>query len=1053
MTPHDTTVCQGSRVILRASGSSNYTWSDGHQGARDTIAALTAGVYIVSGIASAGCTATDTARIHIYAPVANITQSSGGPCRTDSTTLTATGGSSYTWSNLAHTAAITVAPATTTIYTVSISDAHGCTATSSATVQPHTTHRWDIAVTTVPPPCPGQNQGSIYLSVPTGSNYNYSWNTGSTLPNINALAAGHYYATVSDNLGCDTVISVQLNYMNTPIVAVTPSDTTVCPGSTVILSATSGLTDYQWSDGHLGRRDTISVTTSGSYVVSATASPGCYAHDTAIIRLYTTPSVTIAVTAPPSCSVDSTILTAAGGGLYHWNNGAQTGTIHVSPATATTYTVTVSDAHHCTASASATALPASGHLWGLSATTIDPPCPGQNQGSIFLSVPPGVSYHYAWNTGATQPNIQNLGAGNYRVTITDNAGCDTILTAHLSYQTIPIITISPSDTTVCPGEAVTLAATSGFSGYQWSDGHQGQWDTVIVSIGGSYSVSATASPGCFARDTATIRLYSPPSAAIATSVPGLCPSDSATLTGTGGIAFHWSTGEQTATIKTSPPAVTTYTLTVTDGHGCTDTAMVTLAGHPRHLWLLSDIESAPYCQGVNNGSITIQPPPGSSYHYLWNTGDTLVHMDSLGSGSFHLIITDSLRCDTALYFHLAYQYIPMVVISPADTIVCPGSVVYLSATPGFSTYLWTDLTRSMTDTITVLGPGRYSVIATDLQGCQASDTADISLYPLPVAHISELATGHCTTDSIILRADGGITYSWSTGSISDSVKTLPQGVYSVTVADGHGCTASDTITPQGTSIPWAFTAIYSLPPCPQSTNGQIGINVMDSKPISYLWNTGDTSALISGLTAGTYSVTLAEAPLCDTVLSFAVTYAYSLGISLYPSDTAIYAGAPLQLQAITTTDHGNNYSWIPASGLSCTTCTDPYVWVGTSTSSYIVQVTDKNGCTASDTMYIHVRVPPSIYIPNVFSPNSDGINDFFQIFTSGVTHESVSQFYIEIFDRWGEKVFETNDSEFMWDGVYKGNPMPPGVYVYVAQYSLTGEERSIINKGSLTLIR
>ncbi|MBS1623291.1 MAG: gliding motility-associated C-terminal domain-containing protein [Bacteroidetes bacterium] len=876
-------------------------------------------------------------------------------------------------------------------------------------------------------------------------------------PSITAIGAYLYRlaAAATGNISssnCRVLSSVIAIYDRGGAVSVSPRDTTVCPGSRVILRA-SGSATYIWSDTHQGASDPVLITSDTQYIVSGTAAPGCTATDTARLHVYSPPAASITQVAAGLCSSDSATLTASGGGTYIWSTGSHTLAIKVAPPITMTYTVTVSDIHGCTDTAIASVQPHTFHRWDISATVIPPPCPNLHQGSIATSVPSGHTYHYAWNTGDTLSYIQSLTAGTYRLTVTDSVGCDTILNFQLNYISAPSVAIYPADTTVCPGSNVILSATGLFVSYRWSDGHQGATDTVRASVAASYIITATDASGCTAVDTATIRLYTPPVASISMVAPGVCTTDSATLTASGGISYTWNTGVQTPSIRVTPWVTTSYAVTVSDVHGCTDTASTTVQGHPPHAWLTSATTIDPHCPGIRDGSIQVIGASGFAFHFSWSTGDTVPQVQSLTDGDYIMTITDSMGCDSVLHFHLAYQQIPVVFIVPPDTTICPYQTVVLSTSPGFTLYQWSDLHQTADDTITTAVTGIYIVTATDAQGCIATDTATIHVSPPATVHITEYPTGHCTTDPVVLYARGGITYTWSTGALTDSITTPPSGTYSVTAANSYGCTAADTIVSFPATTPWLVDASYIGPPCPQKNSGQIRVTLRDSNHVSYLWNTGGTSDSLSSLGAGIYTVTVGDGAGCDTILTFPITYTYSLGVSLYPADTTVSAGATVPLNAIATTDYQNSYEWTPNSGLSCTSCASPYVWNSQGSYSYIVQVTDKNGCTASDTMYLHVKPPPSIYIPNAFSPNADGINDFFHIFTSGPNDENVTYLNIKIFDRWGEKIFESYDSDFMWDGSFKGEPMPPGVYVYLVEFLLKGSSKGTINKGSLTLIR
>jgi gliding motility-associated-like protein len=159
-------------------------------------------------------------------------------------------------------------------------------------------------------------------------------------------------------------------------------------------------------------------------------------------------------------------------------------------------------------------------------------------------------------------------------------------------------------------------------------------------------------------------------------------------------------------------------------------------------------------------------------------------------------------------------------------------------------------------------------------------------------------------------------------------------------------------------------------------------------------------------------------------------------------------GSPVQVSATANVDHGNVYSWTPANLATCNTCANTTV-APQQTTTFTVYVTDVNGCKAEDTVSIQVNNETNVFVPNAFTPNNDGVNDQFKMFGD---LGNIYFMEVAVFDRWGEKVYESNDPNFEWDGTYRGEPAPTGVYVYVATAVFNnGTHRDM--KGSVTLLR
>ena len=144
--------------------------------------------------------------------------------------------------------------------------------------------------------------------------------------------------------------------------------------------------------------------------------------------------------------------------------------------------------------------------------------------------------------------------------------------------------------------------------------------------------------------------------------------------------------------------------------------------------------------------------------------------------------------------------------------------------------------------------------------------------------------------------------------------------------------------------------------------------------------------------------------------------------------------------------YGTSYTWSPSSGLSCTTCPNPSVSPD-ETTTYTVITTDSVGCVASDQITIYVDYEYVIYIPNIFSPNGDGKNDILYVRGKGI-----KTLYFAIYDRWGEKVFETTDLNNGWDGTFKGKPLNKAVFVYYVKATFV-DNSEVEQKGDITLIR
>jgi gliding motility-associated-like protein len=236
--------------------------------------------------------------------------------------------------------------------------------------------------------------------------------------------------------------------------------------------------------------------------------------------------------------------------------------------------------------------------------------------------------------------------------------------------------------------------------------------------------------------------------------------------------------------------------------------------------------------------------------------------------------------------------------------------------------------------------------------------------------------------------------------------------------------------------------------CKGIENGMLDVTASGGTPgYKYLWNTGVDVAHVTSVAPGNYSITVTDVGGCTATEDFTVGTEYTLQVNT-GGTTSINEGQSAHIMATANTDHNNIYSWSPADRTTCSNCASTAAAPAVTT-TFTVSVVDSNGCTASGDITINVNTQINIFIPNAFSPNGDGNNDYFQIFgnLSPVVYLEMS-----VFDRWGEKIYESQDPQFKWDGVYKGEPEPMGVYLYTMTASFEDGTHQDF-KGSVTLVR
>ncbi len=344
----------------------------------------------------------------------------------------------------------------------------------------------------------------------------------------------------------------------------------------------------------------------------------------------------------------------------------------------------------------------------------------------------------------------------------------------------------------------------------------------------------------------------------------------------------------------------------------------------------------------------------------------------------------------------------------------------------------------------------YSLTVTDNNGCTNTVSAIVTEPATSVSGNAASVNATCgaANGGASVNATGGtgaFAYLWSNGATSKTASNIIVGSYSVTITDANGCTTVTATAVGNTSTLSAATTPGSG--CPP-TGGSASVTAsLGSSPYTYLWSTSSTAQTISNLSSATYTVTVTDASAC--VIMQTVTVAnYSNPLPSAGNDVTITQNNSTVLAA----SGGTSYSWAPSTGLSNIAISNP-IASPTITTTYTVIVTDNNGCTAMDIMTVFVDIDCGagvelISIPTAFSPNGDGQNDYLQVKAGAC----LKDFKLSVFNRWGQKVFETSSVNTKWDGMYNGEIANSGVYVFILNAtSLTGDK--IEKQGDVALIK
>jgi large repetitive protein len=800
--------------------------------------------------------------------------------------------------------------------------------------------------------------------------------------------------------------------------SVTPNPASYCstsPGVTLTGSASGGVGPYSFtwknpSGTTIGTGTTVFATTPGTYKLEIRdkLSPACSTTvinipvSVANIALATTK---INVTCNGAANGSATVNVTGGAAPYsfNWTSGATTQT--ATGLAAGVHTVTVTDQNGCTANTSVTItqppplnLNVSSPVQGGGGTNIS--CNGQSSGSATANITGGVpAYSFLWSNGGTTQTISNLSAGTYTVTVTDQNNCIKIDSIMLSEPAVIVLLIdtvffNSGSTVQCHGStngsvcAVVQGGTAPYN-YLWSTG--ATTSCISGQPAGPVSISVSDANSCtkgpvnfiFIQPTPYFTSISSPVNAGGYNISCNGASDGSINVSVSGSSppytFLWSPGGQT-TQNLSGVTAGNYTVQITDTNGCVTNESITLT-EPNllQLTLTSPTNSGGTnisCNGQTNGSLTVTLSGGAApFSYAWSNGGTTQTISNLGAGTYSVTVTDANGCVQSDSYTLTQPgilvpLISSVTISGGFNITCHGNTdgtANVSVTGGTMPYSYAWSNGSTTNSATNLGAGTITVTVTDANGCTADDSFTLT-QPDPLitsVTATQYSGGYNVScfgeldGAAMVNQSGGsgpYTYSWSTGGTAQTITGIGAGSYTVTITDANNCVAYDGITltePNllvATLTPFVQSSGHNVS-CFSASDGSINLGINGgSGPFSYNWSNGATTQNISGLTAGTYIVTVTDDNGCEDIRSIVLTQPIQLivtGISspVYAGGWNVSCNGGIDGAVNITVGGGSpGYTYLWSNGDTTQNIT------GLSVTTYIVTVTDVNGCVAMDSI-------------------------------------------------------------------------------------------------------
>ena len=1057
----------GSIQAVGAGGAGGYTYAlnGAPYQAGNYFTVLASTTYSVTIKDVNGCTISTTAIVgSVSGPTVTLASSTNPKCngvddgKASVSTTGGTQGYTYSWSGgiVNNTSSLTNLAAAA--YSVTVIDARGCTSSTDVTIT--TPPALVPTVSSTPASC-ATNNGTLNVSATGGTpGISYSWSNGPSAPTVTGVAPATYTVTLTDNNSCTISTTVTVSNIISPVVTTDVLTNVTCDqgnDGSISATVTGGQLSYSysWGGGIAANTSTLDGLSAGTYSVTVIDAGGCQSASTVTI---TAPPAIVPVTGTvaATCGASNGVATAsASGGVagysYSWSNGPSSQT--VNGLSSAIYSVTVMDSKGCTISTTANVSNSSGPTLSYSKTPVT--CNAGSNGTATVSISGGSGpMSISWSNGTTGlTGVTGLTANTYSVSVTDNNGCT--VTQSIVITEAPKLTLLATGLATrcvgsCDGQGVVIPG-GGTNPYTvaWSGGGSGL--SINNLCVGTYSITITDVAGC-TKDS-SIAIGQPTAIVLSTSAqPSNCglAQGSASVTsvsgGSPGYSYSWSDLVGATGVTASNLSSGSYTVTVKDLNGCTQTASAIITNNNGVTASMQTPVSVK-CAGSCDGSVAVLGIGGSlPYNYLWGSGATAQTAANLCKGTYTVTVKDNNNC-TSTAIATIVEPAPLLLAANIVAPICIGQSAVLAATPSGGTPAYTLAWLPSGPTVNPIVTSTYTVSVVDGNGC--TTTAQTIAVPVnPPLTISGVAPppvcpgASATLSTAALGGNSTYTYSWQPSGTSGSSSSINVSVtkpltYTVIVTDACGTPAAST------------TLAVSLNPLPVvsfSMNKTAGcapvcVNFLDKTSGvvgKWLWDLGgivDTTSNPSHCftTAGKYAIKLR---VFSDKGCLATDTATTI-VNVYPSPVAEYSTSP---EIITVLDPTVSFtdlstdavSWLWEFGDSIDSKTSSqqnpvHTFQNEGTYCSTLKIVSANGCKDTIEHCITVGSDFTFFVPDAFSPNNDGKNELFT--GKGI---GIKTYKMLVFDRWGNLIYQTEDLNRGWDGKANGGRdiAQQDIYVY-----------------------
>ncbi|MFH1120841.1 MAG: gliding motility-associated C-terminal domain-containing protein [Bacteroidota bacterium] len=789
-------------------------------------------------------------------------------------------------------------------YTVEVTDANGCRTNRTITLTEPVS---DLAVTAIVDQhvtCFGYSDGQATATATGGEEpYSYLWSDpmAQTTAIATNLPDGTFTVTVTDATGYSVNTTITITQPEELIVNVNGINPTIPGGNdgqaTAVVTGGTLPYTYQWDDPMAQTTATATGLSAGTYTVFVTDANGCRAERT-ITLTDPGPGLNAIATVDHHVSCfgysDGQASVTVTGGLppygYLWNDPAAQTTPTAINLQAGNYSVTVTDAEGSTVTVSATITEPDELIVNVGG--INPSVPGGNDGEATAFVTGGTApFTYEWDDPAAQTTATATGltAGTYHVMVTDANGCSATGMITLTDPSTLVVTVVVDQHVSCFGFSdgqATATAGSGIEPYSylWNDPAAQTTATATGLAAGVYMVTVTDATGNVS--TASVTISEPDELLV--NVSGTNPTTpggndgQATANVTGGTApytYLWDDPAAQTTASATGLTAGTYQVVVTDAHGCTATAQITLTDPASDLAVTAVVDQHVSCFGFSDGQATATATNGvAPYSYLWNdpAAQTTATATGLAAGTYTVSVTDFTNTIVTASVTITEPEELLVNVSGINPTTPGGSDGQATAnvTGGTApyTYLWDDPAAQTTATATGLGAGTYHVTVTDFNHCTAAGSITLT-DPIPGLEVTVVVDQHVSCfahgdGQATATATGGVepySYLWNdpASQTTATASGLIAGEYTITVTDAAGSTAPASVTIEEPGQ-LSATVVQREVSCIGALDGEISFTNINGGSGSYEFSIdGGTTwvpdGTFTGLAAGTYDLWLGDA--------------------------------------------------------------------------------------------------------------------------------------------------------------------------------------------------